>query len=103
MLSEEVFNASLDDGNADVEAKGLRTLGGFHVSVGGRLDKTRRSAHAGSETRLWANHGGRGVCVPRLNLAEAGKAHGGKARVSNRTWENRPSGIIGGPRETWPW
>ena len=74
MLSEEVLNASLDDGNAGVEAQGLRTLGGIHVSVGGRLDKTRRSAHAGSETRLWANHGGRGVCVPRLNLAEAGKA-----------------------------
>jgi hypothetical protein len=23
-----------------------------------------------------------------------------KAKVSNRTWETRPSGIIGGPRET---
>jgi len=36
----------------------------------------------------------------RLNLATNGKAHGRKAKVSNRTWENRPSGIIGGPRET---
>ena len=29
MLSEEVLNASLDDGNAAVEAKGLRTPGGL--------------------------------------------------------------------------
>ena len=36
----------------------------------------------------------------RLNLAEAGKAHGRKAKVPNRTWESRPSGIIGGPPET---
>jgi hypothetical protein len=36
----------------------------------------------------------------RLNLAEQGKASCGYARVSNRTWEIRPSGIIGGPRET---
>ena len=42
-----------------------------------------------------------GVCEPALNPREAGKAHGRKAKVSNRTWENRPSGIIGGPRETW--
>jgi hypothetical protein len=33
MLSEEVFNASLDDGNAEVEAKGLRTLGGLITSM----------------------------------------------------------------------
>ena len=38
----------------------------------------------------------------RLSLAEAGKAHGGKAKVSNRTREIWPSGIIGGPRETGP-
>jgi hypothetical protein len=39
----------------------------------------------------------------RLNLAQAGKAYGRNAMVPNRTWENRPSGIIGGPRETQPW
>jgi len=38
----------------------------------------------------------------RLNLLQAGKAQGRKARASNRTREIRPSGIIGGPRETWP-
>jgi hypothetical protein len=39
----------------------------------------------------------------RLDFDESGKVHGRNARVSNRTWEIRPSGIIGGPRETWPW
>jgi hypothetical protein len=32
----------------------------------------------------------------RLNLAANGKAHGRNAKASNRTWEIRPSGIIGG-------
>jgi hypothetical protein len=36
----------------------------------------------------------------RFSLADVGKAHGRKAKVPNRTWENRPSGIIGGPPET---
>ena len=39
----------------------------------------------------------------RLSLAADGKAHRRQAKVSNRTWEIRPSGIIGGPPETWPW
>jgi hypothetical protein len=34
----------------------------------------------------------------RLTLGEDGKTHGRKAKVSNRTRETRPSGIIGGPR-----
>src|ERR1700724_4248100 len=37
----------------------------------------------------------------RLTPAAAGKTHGGQAKVPNRTREIRPSGIIGGPRETW--
>jgi hypothetical protein len=32
----------------------------------------------------------------RLNLAANGKACGRHAKTSNRTWEIRPSGIIGG-------
>ena len=32
-------------------AKGLRTLGGFFASVGGRLDKTGATPHAGRQTR----------------------------------------------------
>ena len=39
----------------------------------------------------------------RLNLGANGKAHGRKAKASNRTREIRPSGIIGGPRKTWLW
>jgi hypothetical protein len=35
----------------------------------------------------------------RLNLAEDGKAYIRNAKASNRTWEIRPSGIIGGPPE----
>src|SRR5229473_7944055 len=35
----------------------------------------------------------------RLNLAANGKAHGRNAKASNRTWEIRPSGIIGGLRK----
>src|ERR1700692_2916009 len=35
----------------------------------------------------------------RLNLVANGKAHGRNAKASNRTWEIRPSGIIGGLRK----
>ena len=52
---------------------------------------------------LWANHGSGGVCEPALKPLQAGKAHGRKAKVPNRTWEIRPYGIIGGPPETQPW
>src|SRR5215469_13033232 len=38
----------------------------------------------------------------RLNLVAHGKAHQRKAKTSNRTSEIRPSGMIGGPRKTWP-
>jgi hypothetical protein len=67
---------------------------------GGRLDKT------GATLPLaWIRGCGQtmedGVyAYQRLNLADDGKAHGRKANVPNRTWEIRPSGIIGGPPET---
>ena len=35
----------------------------------------------------------------RLNLVANGKAHGRETKTSNRTWEIRPSGIIGGAFE----
>jgi hypothetical protein len=36
-----------------------------------------------------------------LNHTVPGKAHGrNMAKTSNRTWETRPSGMIGGPPET---
>ena len=34
-----------------------------------------------------------------LNLVANGKAHGRETKTSNRTWEIRPSGIIGGAFE----
>jgi hypothetical protein len=36
----------------------------------------------------------------RLNLAKLGRTWEENATIPNRTWENRLSGIIGGPRET---
>jgi hypothetical protein len=36
----------------------------------------------------------------RLNLAKPGRPRRENVKVPNRTWENRLSGIIGGPRET---
>jgi hypothetical protein len=36
----------------------------------------------------------------RFSVTEGGKVYGRKAKVSNRTGEIPPSGIIGGPRET---
>jgi len=47
---------------------------------------------------------GRGVSAyQRLNLGANEKAYGRDAKTSNRTWQIRPAGIIGGPRKTWPW
>jgi len=83
-------------------AKGLWTLGGFIVSAVAGLRAGTKPTHEmergcgqTTEAGAYANQ--------RFNSAEVGKAHGGQAKVSNRTWEIRPSGIIGGPRETWPW
>ena len=67
-----------------------------HLQRGDRT-LSRHKPHAGDGTRLWANHGSRGVCESALKPRQAGKAHGRNATVPNRTWENRPSGIIGGP------
>ena len=35
----------------------------------------------------------------RLTLVADGKAHSRQAKTSNRTWEIRPSGMIGGASE----
>ena len=37
----------------------------------------------------------------RLSLMAKRKAHRRETKASNRTWEIRPSGIIGGPRKPW--
>ncbi len=39
-------------------------------------------------------------CESALKPRQAGKAQGRNAKIPNRIWENRLSGIIGGPRET---
>ena len=69
----------------------------FREVVGLRADD---KPYVGDGTRLWANHGSWGVCEPALKPHQAGKAHGRNAKIPNRTWEIRLSGIIGGPRET---
>ena len=72
----------------------------FRHQRGGRT-QSRRSADVCGGARLWVNHGYRGVCEPALKPRRTmGRPHGRKAKVSNRTREIRPSGIIGGPRET---
>src|SRR3954452_15871684 len=90
-----------DRGNADI---GQRDSGHLAVSLSARRPDTEPAiSRRMGGTRLWVNHGQRGVCEPALKPRETGKAHGRKAKVSNRTREIRPSGIIGGPRETWLW
>jgi hypothetical protein len=55
-------------------AKGLRTLGGFLASVGGRLDKTGVTPHAGRETRPGVNQGSKGrIRTSVLNLSPLGR------------------------------
>jgi hypothetical protein len=71
-----------------------------YFGSGSRLDKTGVGATTVQEAKLWVNHKSRGVCEPAFKPRQTGKAHGRKAKVSNRTWETRMSGIIGGPRET---
>lgn len=39
----------------------------------------------------------------RLNLAKLGRPRAEMPRFRTGPWEIRPSGIIGGPPETWPW
>jgi hypothetical protein len=81
-------------------AKGLWTLGGF---IGSAVAGHRAGAKPTHEMgRSYGQTRAVGACAnQRLTPAAAGKARGGQAKVSNRTWEIRPSGIIGGPRETW--
>ncbi len=87
----------------------IPTLGDATLGLGGAIEQR------GGQTQSWdqvdvAMERSRGqtaevgaYAIQRLNPCQAGKAHGRKARASNRTQESRPSGIIGGPRETWPW
>src|ERR1039458_7394593 len=76
---------------------GKGTLGTWRFHRAARRSDTELAqSRRGNGTRLWANRGSRGVCEPALQPRQAGKAHGRKARASNRTREIRQSGIIGG-------
>ena len=80
------------------------TLGTWraHRQHGGRA-QNRPSAVPRGGSRRWSNQEKMGrMCHQHLNLTSPGKVRGRKAKASNRTWEIRPSGIIGGPPETWP-
>ena len=87
-------------GNTRVGQRGSGHLAAFSVCLGGRLDKTGTHAIDGargeavgkpSVARVYTNQ--------RLNLSK--KAHGGHAKVWNRTREIWLSGILGGRRETY--
>jgi hypothetical protein len=73
--------------------------------VRARLDKTGHTKpRPGIGTKLLSKPFAGGAYVHQhLNFVADGKAHRRKARTSNRTREIWPSGIIGGPRETWSW
>ena len=60
--------------------------------------------YARGGTRLRVNQRRRGVLRTSASTTlTPGKIRRGKARVSSWTREIRPSRIIGGPPETWPW
>ena len=79
--------------------KGTLDLGGSIVNVAfGHSAELSLTYERGLGPR--ANRGSRGVCESALKPLQAGKAQGRKAKVPNRTWESRLSGITGGPCET---
>src|SRR5665811_660902 len=92
---ETAYTSPQWGGNTDI---GQRDSG--HLAVPSRAarrsDTELAQSRRGNGTRLWANRGSWGVCEPALKPRQAGKAHGRKARASNRTREIRQSGIIGG-------
>lgn len=51
-------------------------------------------------TSLWANHRGRGACVPALKFRCDREGSQRKGQGQNRTGEIPPSGIVGGLVET---
>ena len=62
------FQESVNDSPATVTpglGKGTLDTWWFHRQRGGRT-QSRHPADACGGTRLWANHGGRGVCEPAL-------------------------------------
>ena len=75
-----------------------------------RLRRRDASGHrAGSrvsdtqERALRQTASARGVCESALEPRRPWRGPKGTSQGQNRTRENRPSGIVGGPQETWPW
>jgi hypothetical protein len=94
----------------DVSPMAVTPAGGEGTLDTWRFHWQRGARHrADDHRRMWWNEGcgqttkDGAYANQRLNLAADGKAHRRQAKVSNRTREIRPSGIIGGPPETWPW
>ena len=94
MSSQEAVHVSLME---VVPTSGKGTLGTWwcHRQRGGRTQSRPQPTHAMAlaESKPFAAGA---YANQRLNLAVNGKAHGRNAKASNRTWETRPSGIIGG-------
>src|SRR5216684_1578144 len=100
MSSQETAYTSPQWGNTDI---GQRDSG--HLAVPSSSAAVRHRAGA-KPTRQWNEAYGQTAEVgayanQRLNPVKLGRPMEEKARASNRTREIRPSGIIGGPRETW--
>ena len=83
---------------------GKETLGTWwcHWQRGGRTQSRGKPTHEMVRSCEQTIRVG-AYAYQRLNLVAKGKAHRRDAKTSNRTWEIRPSGIIGGPRKTWLW
>src|SRR5262249_561888 len=85
---------------------GKGTLGSwsFHRSTGGRTQCRHISLALEMELGPGQTNRSRGACESALQPRFAWEgSRKNLAKTPNRTWENRLSGIIGGPPETWPW
>jgi hypothetical protein len=101
MFSQEAAHVSLLVGNTDSRQRDSGHLAVSTSAMGGRLDKTGAVAGCWSGDEAGGKPGTkRGVYEPAFKPLRARKGPRKKARVSNRTWEIRLSGIIGGPRKT---
>ena len=96
MSSQGAVHASPVLGNT---GSGQRGSGHLAVPSAAWWPESRWNEAAGKPTKAG--------CIPanqRFNLRYAWEdPQEGKARVSSSDWEIRPSRIIGGPPETWPW
>ena len=101
MPSQETANVSPTEVTPEL-GKGALDVGGLLGRLGGRLDKTGTYADGGFRRQgCGQTRSGGGAYDPAFKPLQAGKAHGGHAKVWNRTQEIWLSGILGGRRETY--